>query len=180
MVATTEAWALGKYIGNDICANRLRTPRRIFALVLLIITLVVIAAFGALTVGPLDKGGGGNQYGFGTDGTTEIANVEADTASLRQASPAIYVRSDSPRAEVEVRIDGDKVGTIYTYREPREISLGEFAMGNHTYDLKLTSTTSTEAIGKVIAASGNVHIENDVRFEVVYVDSNTVYLWPVH
>lgn len=156
--------------------------RRIFALVLLIITLVVIAIFGAITIGPLKNGGGGggNQYGFGTDSTTEMANVYLETASLRQASPAVYASSGSPPAKVEVTIDGEKVGTIYTYREPRELSLGAFAMGDHTYDLKLTSTTSTEAIGKVLGASGDVHIENGVRFEVVNVDSNTVYLWPVH
>ena len=154
--------------------------RRIFAVVLLIIALIVIALFGAMTLGPPNPGDGGNQYGVSADGTTETANVALGTASSEK-TPALHVRSGTPQADVEVRIDGEKVGTIHTYREPRKLSLGEFSKRNHTYDLKLTLLSSDDAIAGVLTTSGTIFIENGMRFEVFYVaHSNAVHLWPIH
>jgi hypothetical protein len=119
-------------------------------------------------------GGGGNDFGGGGGGDpVGTQNVEF-TVSIR--SSPFQVQGG---ADVKVSIDSEMVGTIFTYQEPYQLRVNDFAEGEHTYDLEITAYDTAGNVAWIKHGSDTISVQEGDSFQVLYDSStDTVYLSP--
>jgi hypothetical protein len=153
-----------------------RTGVIIAAIITAIGTIIaaVITLSGGGAGSSFNGGGGGNDFndgGGGDPGGTQ--NVEF-TVSIR--SSPFQVQGG---ADVKVSIDSEMVGTIFTYQEPYQLRVNDFAEGEHTYDLEITAYDTAGNVAWIKHGSDTISVQDGDNFQVLY-DSSTdsVYLSP--
>lgn len=144
------------------------------------IATIVAAIIGAIA---LSGGGAGSSYDGGGGGDKFDGGGGGNPVSPQEAEFTVSVRTSPFQvqggADVKVSIDSEMVGTIFTYQEPYELRISQFAEGKHTYNLEITAYDTAGNVAWIKHGSGRISVHDGDSFQVLYDSStDTVYLSP--
>jgi hypothetical protein len=150
-----------------------------------VIVAAMITALGTIIAAVITLSGGGasSSYNGGGGGNDFIGGGGGDPGGTQNVEFTVSIRSSPFQvqggADVKVSIDSEMIGTIFTYQEPYQLRISDFAEGEHTYDLEITAYDTAGNVAWIKHGSDTISVQEGDNFQVLY-DSSTdsVYLSP--